>query len=76
MMDLPANPVPQKGMRNIWCPFYNGCLDHAIHQAWRSWNCSQCQNRMSIETTYEDGVISCQLSEYYDTPKNILRLVE
>jgi hypothetical protein len=41
-----ANPVPTKGERNIYCPFYNNCLDYAVRYSWETWNCSQCPYRM------------------------------
>lgn len=30
-------------MRNINCPFYRKCLDYAVKQYLRSWECSDCQ---------------------------------
>jgi len=44
-MDAEANPMPKQGERNIYCPNYNDCLDYAIENSWRSWNCSRCPHR-------------------------------
>jgi hypothetical protein len=41
-MELNPNPICKKGERNIYCPFYSDCLDHAVNQFWRYWSCFQC----------------------------------
>ena len=40
-----GNPIPAKGERNIYCPYYDNCLDYAVQDWWDSWNCSQCPYR-------------------------------
>lgn len=37
------NPVCSKGQRNIYCPFYAKCLDHAVIQKWEFWSCGECE---------------------------------
>lgn len=46
-----ALPRPIKGERNIYCPFYSDCLDYAISNCWRYWNCSQCPHKTMQSTT-------------------------
>ena len=44
-MESKPNPICKKGERNIYCPFYSDCLDHAVEYFWRYWSCSQCLYR-------------------------------
>jgi hypothetical protein len=30
------------GQRNLFCVYYDGCLDEAIRQGWNSWCCNRC----------------------------------
>ncbi|HEY6005282.1 MAG TPA: hypothetical protein VIV57_20545 [Anaeromyxobacter sp.] len=29
--------------RNVCCAEYDGCLDAALRNAWRSWSCGRCR---------------------------------
>jgi hypothetical protein len=29
--------------RNVCCAEYDGCLDAALRQSWRSWSCGRCR---------------------------------
>ena len=51
-MDPEAQPTPIRGERNIYCPFYSDCLDHAVNKFWRHWSCSQCPYR-KLKSTNE-----------------------
>lgn len=42
MKNESCRPVRKQGDRNIFCPYYGGCLDHAVRQSWDSWECSHC----------------------------------
>lgn len=44
-MRMKANPINQYGERNVFCPLYNNCLDHAVKCAWPTWECSHCEMR-------------------------------
>jgi hypothetical protein len=44
-MEPKPNPIRKRGERNIYCPFYSDCLDHAVIQFWQYWSCSQCPYR-------------------------------
>lgn len=42
-----ATPInPDRGVeghRNLFCSFYDGCLDEAVKHGWNSWTCVRCQ---------------------------------
>jgi hypothetical protein len=44
-MEPKVNPKCKRGERNIYCPFYSDCLDHAVNRFWQHWSCSQCPYR-------------------------------
>jgi hypothetical protein len=48
-MDSQASPLPEKGERNVLCPHYGECLDHALFCSWHSWSCSRCRHRLLQE---------------------------
>lgn len=52
MMSAGPNPVRQKGERNLYCPYYGECLDHAVDHKWRSWNCTACSFQTVQDTGY------------------------
>jgi hypothetical protein len=40
----PINPDRGvEGQRNLFCSFYDGCLDQAVKKGWNSWACTRCQ---------------------------------
>jgi len=68
-MDTRANPKNLTGERNVFCPQYRQCLDHAVKCAWQSWDCSRCDFRHSrcevfpLESLgYNDGLSFYELS--------------
>jgi len=72
-MEPKANPIRKRGERNIYCPFYNDCLDYAIKWSWKSWSCSQCPHKLTKQsiTAYEWGVTDPE--PYYDLPAHVIR---
>ena len=40
-----ANPLCEPGERKALCPYYEGCLDHAVEKGWQFWNCSICLHK-------------------------------
>ena len=54
-MDPKANPIRKRGERNIYCPFYNDCLDYAVECFWPSWSCSQCPHK-TVQAMPEGGL--------------------
>ena len=70
-----GNPIPARGERNIYCPYYNNCLDYAVQDWWDSWNCSQCAYR-SIkksfgERDYDNGKDELDYNLLCDLPLEI-----
>jgi len=41
-MQPKPNPVNDTGEKNIYCPYYDFCLNHAAHNLWNAWKCSDC----------------------------------
>jgi len=40
----PINPERGlEGQRNLFCTFYDDCLDEAVKQGWNSWCCTRCE---------------------------------
>ena len=52
IMNARPSPVRKKGERNLYCPNYGECLDHAVDHKWRSWNCSTCAFKSVQELAY------------------------
>jgi len=49
VMDLKPRPLHQFGTKNIFCPRYEECLNHAAKNDWEYWNCSVCAYRQRQE---------------------------
>jgi hypothetical protein len=72
IMDAKANPIRKRGERNVYCPFYNDCLDYAIKHFWQFWNCSHCPNKeIQAIAQLEYGASDTNL--YYDLSPAIFR---
>lgn len=41
------NPIHKSGTRNVFCPYYDECLDHAIEHRWKYWKCSECPHKLT-----------------------------
>jgi len=66
-MDPRAKPIPKRGQRNIYCPFYNDCLDHAVKNLWQCWSCAECPHRKiksvdELEYEADDGEVCYEIS--------------
>jgi len=70
-MDLKAKPIPKRGERNIYCPFYSDCLDHAVKQFWRHWSCSQCPHKLIKQSITECEYDVNDTDQHYDLLPNI-----
>ena len=43
-LTAPINPDRGvEGHRNLFCNFYDSCLDEAVKRSWNSWTCVRCQ---------------------------------
>ncbi|HVO18543.1 MAG TPA: hypothetical protein VMU15_04760 [Anaeromyxobacter sp.] len=57
-LTAPINPDRGvEGHRNLFCGFYDSCLDEAVMRGWNSWSCSRCELH-SIQPKVEGGVES------------------
>ena len=72
-MNSKCTPVHKKGNRNVLCPHYGDCLDHAIEKAWDCWDCCDCEHRFSQETQPEIRSTVSGSIAYYDLPLEIYR---
>ena len=44
-MSKNLNPKHYQGYRNVFCPYYGDCLDHAVKNWWEHRTCLDCQHR-------------------------------
>ena len=56
-------PVHTKGDRNVLCPYYSNCLDHAVKFGWEYWACMDCQHKRN-----QNIVVSLLLSSTGNDP--------
>jgi hypothetical protein len=63
-MEQNAKPIHESGDRNALCPYYEGCLDHAVHHRWQSWSCSFCPFRVEKENLIDAPAVKDPNPEY------------
>jgi len=68
-MEQKANPLSEPGERNIFCPFYNDCLDYSVSASWQAWNCSQCPHKF-IKQSIAEYVFN-NTDSFYDLPLTV-----
>ena len=61
-MDQNRKPIYTKGFRNVLCPYYRVCLDHAAKNHWEYWTCLNCKHK-SIEILLTDILVSSANSD-------------
>jgi hypothetical protein len=66
-----TNPVRKSGTRNIFCPYYDGCLDYSAKRNWQFWDCSQCVHRLIQKPILEDHILVKDASPCYELPSSI-----
>jgi hypothetical protein len=55
-LTAPINPDRGvEGHRNLFCSYYDGCLDEAVKKGWNSWSCMQCQ-LFAVQPDVEQGL--------------------
>lgn len=47
---MKPNPINRLGTKNILCPYYRNCLDHAVSRFWQFWDCSECTHKAEQES--------------------------
>ena len=50
---MDKNPICSEGYKNISCPFYSDCLDHAVEHWWDYWTCLECQHKQTHISVYQ-----------------------
>jgi len=59
---------PERGMgsRNIYCGFYDRCLDIAINKCWGKWNCGRCRHSNNYEAAPDMMLFINHSIPYYE----------
>lgn len=67
-------PVHSSGHKNIYCPCYRACLDHAAKHHWQYWDCSECPHKQRQQPIrlYQS---SHAFGSYCELPASIYRHV-
>jgi hypothetical protein len=67
-MNEECQPARRHGERNVFCPFYGDCLDLAVQEAWKSWDCTQCPHRSDQRASPELPWCVNHTVAYYELP--------
>lgn len=62
--NIERNPVRRQGNRNIFCSFYKECLDDAIKESWRDWDCGDCPHKLNHQNEPDPLLAVTQWVEY------------
>ena len=65
IMKHSVNPVHDYGEKNIFCPHYSACLDHAVLKSWDSFMCDECVYRLTKERLKNVQILRHDDSPYY-----------
>ncbi len=69
-MERRPKPVQKSGNKNICCPFYGDCLDHAAKRHWQSWDCSECPHKEKKQPIRVDQITD-GFGPYCELPSGI-----
>jgi len=64
-MDQNQNPIDTRGFRNVFCPYYGSCLDHAIENHWEYWACFECHHKREQILITELFISKRSADQYY-----------
>ena len=64
-------PVQSKGYRNVFCPYYRNCLDHASKRHWEYWTCLRCQHKRVQESIADELVSPASTDPYYSISPSV-----
>lgn len=67
-MNSKAKPLPKTGERNIHCPYYDRCLDHAVDHRWDTWSCAKCQHKVAYQSISGWDYEITETVSYYELP--------
>jgi len=69
------NPIHKKGDKNILCPHYRDCLDHAAKDHWESWSCIDCHHKLTSKSHTDILVTGSEAPMCYNLPQKICRML-
>jgi hypothetical protein len=46
-MDQNPTHIRKNGKKNVFCPYYKDCLNHAAKLRWENWDCSECPHKLT-----------------------------
>ena len=75
MTSYNPNPIRKNGDRNVFCPHYGDCLDHAAKLHWEAWACLDCRHQMMQSAGMEGPFLSGDTSLYYTISTEVFRKV-
>ena len=68
-MDQNPNPIRKNGDRNVFCPYYGDCLDHAAKLYWQNWDCSECPHKREKQALSQAPIVKDENALYYLPPQ-------
>ena len=71
-MEPRTNPIHKLGIKNIHCPYYKECLDHAVERRWKCWSCSECPHKVTQQPLSEIQIVH-DPAAYHHVPSQIFR---
>lgn len=72
-MEKDKNPIHNKGYRNVFCPYYRSCLDHASKHYWECWTCFDCRHKQEQKSP-TDVMLSPKCADpYYSVSPSLCR---
>jgi len=70
------NPIHRKGDKNILCPHYRDCLDHAAKNHWESWSCIDCHHKLTSKPYTDMLVDGREATMCYNVPQKICKILK
>jgi hypothetical protein len=67
-----SNPLHIQGEKNVFCPYYNECLNHACKNKWKYWACRDCRYRRKREAVTATLVSPQDYDGYYPLSPSLL----
>ena len=66
-----CSPIEKKGNKNVWCDYYDDCLDYAVDNSWKYWDCGNCTHQNRQESRLAILLKENSEIDYYEIPKGI-----
>jgi hypothetical protein len=70
-MRIFRKPVQSKGYRNVFCPYYRNCLDHASKKHWEYWSCFSCRHKHLQESIADEFVSPANTDTSYSISPSV-----